>query len=165
MTAAAKTPSQRGRASRAKGGKYQRDLARALRPWFPDAVSGRDNGFRSATHTAADEGDLAKAGPGLWWSLKNVDRSSTDPASLIGAWLTEARSKAGTQRIPLVVQKRIGHADPLDSWCWLWLDHLTELTESMPAEGTPVVPVRLAMRDVLVVLSRAGYCRAVEAAS
>lgn len=158
---AARTPSQIGRASRAKGGKYQRDVARAIRPWFPDAESGRVNGWRSATHVSADEGDLAKTAPGLFWSLKNVDRAATDPASLILAWMAEAREKAAG-RVALLVQKRSGYADPLASWCWLRLRDLLELSfpESVPFAylgPSGDEPVRMEFRAVLSLLAAAGY--------
>ena len=150
---AARTPSQLGRASRAKGARFERAVATALRPWFPDIRRSRDNG----SATTADTGDLADAGPALWWSLKDVSAAVTDPPSLIAGWLTEAREKADG-RLPLVVQKRAGHGDPLMSWCWLRLNGLVHLVGGEPvAAPAGQDPVRMALRNVLPLLTAAGY--------
>ena len=155
----ARTASQLGRASRNKGARYERQVAAAVRPWLPDARRSRDNG----SSTTTDTGDLADAGPGLWWSLKDVAAAHTDPPALIASWLAEARDKAGG-RLPLLVQKRAGHADPLLSWCWLGLVDLRHLlTGWKPGAATPLlpaellVPVRMTLRDVLPLLAAAGY--------
>ncbi len=150
---APRTPSQRGRASRAKGARFERTVATALRPWFPDVRRSRDNG----SATTADTGDLAGAGQGLWWSLKDVSAAVTDPPSLIAGWLTEAREKADG-RLPLLVQKRAGHQDPLMSWCWLRLADLVAVsTMQTTAPTAPEAPVRLELRHVLDLLDAAGY--------
>ena len=154
---AAKTPSQRGRFSRNKGARFQRDIAKAIRPWFPDARSGRDNG----SATTSDTGDLAMAGPDLYWSLKDDDAGFSSPPGLIAAWMAEARDKAAG-RLPLLVQKRRGHADPLMSWCWLQLDDLVLLRLLLDATSDlhrPVRhdPVRLELGPVLLMLTDNGF--------
>lgn len=156
---AARTPTQVGRASRAKGARFERAVATALRPWLPDARRSRDNG----SATTADTGDLAGAGPGLWWSLKDVAAAHTDPPALIASWLTEAREKAAG-RLPLVVQKRAGHRDPLMSWCWITaaeLRHLVSAYSLAVRDPEPVMraPVRMQLRHVLDLLAAAGYAQ------
>lgn len=146
-----RTRSQIGRASRDKGARFERAVATALRPWFPEARRSRDNG----SNRTADTGDLAGTHPGLWWSLKDVKAAHGDPPALIAGWLTEAAVKAAGAT-PLVVQKRPGHADPLRSWCWLMLDDLTWLTVRDRSTAAPS-PVRMQLSDVLALLAYAGY--------
>jgi hypothetical protein len=161
---ATRTASDRGRASRNKGARFERAVTTALRPWFPDVRRSRDNG----SSTTSDTGDLAGTSPGLWWSLKDVAAAATDPPSLIAGWMQEAFDKAPSTGLWLVVQKRKGHTDPLRSWCWLEmfdLAHLmwqAKLVGDCPAGGpggwtAPVV--RMELRDVLDLLAAAGYAR------
>ena len=150
---AARTPTQRGRANRAKGARFERSVATALRPWFPDVRRSRDNG----SATTSDTGDLADAGPGLWWSLKDVAAAHTDPPALITSWLTEAQEKANG-RMPLLVQKRVGHANPLRAWCWLRLADLVAVSTMQTTVPTaPETPVRIELHYVLGLLAVAGY--------
>ena len=153
MTAAARTRSQIGRASRDKGARFERAVANAVRPWFPDVRRSRDNG--SATTT--DTGDLADTGPGLFWSLKDVAAARTDPPGLIGGWLDEATAKCDGALV-LIVQKRAGHADPLRSWAWLWLDDLVRLVQGCNVPE-PLGSVRMELRQVLDLLVAAGYAQ------
>ena len=143
-----RTRSQIGRASRNKGIAFERAVARALRPWWPQAHRSRDNG----SAVTADTGDLADAGP-AWWSLKDVAAARTEPPALVASWLAEAREKAGA----LVVVKRAGYADPLDAWCWLALDDLCALRDGADPHRGPIVPVRMRLGDVRQLLCAAGY--------
>lgn len=150
---AARTRSEIGRSSRRKGAAYERAVANALRPWYPDVHRSRDNG----STTTADTGDLAGTHERLWWSLKNVAAACTEPPALIGGWLDEARAKAA-DRIPLVVTKRHGHSDPLSSWCWL------SYGDAVAVGGgdtyvRPDVPVRMQLRHVLDLLAGAGLAQ------
>lgn len=152
---AAKTRSQLGKMSRNKGAAFQKHLARAIRPWYPDARSGRDNG---SAHTT-DAGDLAETSPDLYWSLKDDAAGFSSPPGLIAAWMAEAREKANG-KLPLLVQKRRGHADPLMSWCWLPLDELVHLRHGYrPPQSYDAIgqaPVRLELRSVLLMLTDSG---------
>lgn len=151
MTTATRTRSQIGRSSRLKGAAFERAVANAIRPWFPDVRRSRDNGSAQTT----DTGDQAGTHPALWWSCKDVKAAQTDPPALVAAWLAEASSKA-QGRIPLLIQKRPGHADPLRSWCWLLLDDLTWL--AVRDRGVVgLAPVRMELRHVLDLLANAGY--------
>lgn len=147
---APRTRSQIGRSARGKGARFERAVAVAVRPWYPASYRSRDNG----SAVTADTGDLAGTHDALWWSLKDVAAAVTDPPGLIRSWLAEATEKAGPGRLPLLVQKRAGHADPLMSWTWLWLGDLMVLTEG---RGYIPEPVRLELRvvlDLLVVADR-----------
>lgn len=145
-----RTPSQVGRASRAKGAAFERAVTNAIRPWFPAVRRSRDNGSTTTT----DTGDLADAGP-FWWSLKDDKAGDTSPPGLIDQWMTEAATK-GDGRTPLLVQKRRGHADPLRSWCWLWLDDLAHLLGGPPVSDGAACPVRMELRHVLHLLALLG---------
>ena len=146
-----RTRSQIGRASRDKGARFERAVTNAVRPYYPDVRRSRDNG----SSTTSDTGDLADAGPGLWWSLKDVAAARTDPPGLIGGWLAEAEAKADG-RIPLLVIKHLGQADPLSSWVWLQLFDVAQLIGG-DAFVVPTFPVRMELRHVLDLLAAAGY--------
>lgn len=154
-----KTASQRGKSANVKGKLFQSSVAKAIRPWFPEAISGRDNGYRTRDFTAPDTGDLARAGANLFWSLKNVEAALTMPPGMIMGWMQEATEK-GLGRIPLVVVKRKGHANPLRSWCWVWLPDLAHLLGSGAAfldEDTDRYPMMMELGFVLDLLARAGH--------
>jgi hypothetical protein len=153
-----RTPSQRGAWSRAKGAKFERDLARALKPWFPDAKRGRDNGFRSSTGSAPDLGDLDLGTPEFFVSAKADMDGATDAAWSLGAWFLECQAKATRlDRTGVLIQKRPGYGDPLDAWAWVTLTDLVGATGvGVGDTGCNEIPVRLALRDWLVVLERNG---------
>lgn len=143
----ARTPSQIGRASRDKGARFERQVAKALLPWFPEVRRSRDNG----SATTSDTGDLV--GTPLFWSLKDDKAGDTSPPGLIAAWLDEAVSKC-EGRVALLVQKRRGHVDPLRSWCWLALDDLAHLLGGkFPAHPAAV---RMELISVLTLIAAAG---------
>ena len=151
-----RTRSEIGRSSRAKGAAFERAVARALRPYFPEIRRSRDNG----SATTSDTGDLAGTGDRLWWSLKDVAAARTEPPALIAGWLAEASMKSDG-RIPLVVVKRAGHADPLSSWCWLRISDVAALLDA-DAHRTSLAghaPVRMELRHVLDLLAAAGYAQ------
>lgn len=153
---AARTPSQRGRAARAKGANFERAVATALRPAFPDIRRSRDNG----STTTSDTGDLVDAGP-IWWSLKDDAKGDLGTPSVIDAWQREATEKAGGL-IPVIVQKRRGHADPLRSWCWVTVTHLVDLATWEYVAAADVASAcwaRLELRDVVALLAHANYAR------
>ena len=153
MSAPTRTRSQIGKASREKGARFERAVANAIKPWFPDARRSRDNG----SATTSDTGDLAGTHDGLFFSLKDVAAARTEPPALINGWLAEAHVK-GDDRIPLVVVKRQGRADPLMSWTWLPLGDLL-IVAGWGAEALPLcsAPVRMELRHVLDLLAAAGY--------
>ena len=148
---APRTRSRVGRASRAKGNRFEVAVANAVRPWLPDVRRSRDNGSANTS----DTGDLAGT-PGIYWSLKDVAAAANEPPALIEGWLVEAAEK-GDGALPLLVIKRRGHADPLASRCWLWLDDLVEIATGQPAH--PDMSVRMELRHVLDLLAAAGLAQ------
>ena len=149
-----RTRSEIGRASRAKGNRFEVAVANAVRPYFPAVRRSRDNG----SATTSDTGDLAGTHSELYWSLKDVAAARTEPPALIASWLAEAVLK-GACRLPLIVVKRRGHADPLSSWCWLRISDVAALLDA-DAHRTFLAghaPVRMELRHVLDLLAAAGY--------
>lgn len=154
-----RTPSQRSAMSRAKGAKFERRLAVAVKPWFPDARRSRDNGFRSTITSSPDTGDVDLGTPELFVSAKDNHEGDTDSACTVGKWFTECQTKAGALgRAGLLIQKRPNYADPLDSWCWLTLTDLVEMATGGYALAPAAldVPVRMSLRDVLGQLAANG---------
>lgn len=157
----AKTPQQRGKAARYKGAQWERDVANAIRPYFPDVRRSRDNG----SSTTSDTGDLVDAGPGLFWSLKDDKSGDMGRPSILAEWQREAADKAGI-RMAVIVQKRRGHTDPLKAWCWLQLRHLVDLAADQLACRDPAnCWVRLEFGDALQLMAAAGYARNVRSAA
>jgi hypothetical protein len=154
----ARTPAQRGAMSRAKGAKFERRLAVALKPWFPDARRSRDNGFRSAISSSPDTGDLDLGTAEFFVSAKDNHEGDTDSACTVGAWFAECQAKATRlDRTGVLIQKRPGYADPLDSWAWVTLADLVATTGlAMRYPEHPRVPLRLSLRDWLGILERNG---------
>lgn len=154
-----RTPSQRSAMSRAKGAKFERRLAVAFRPYFPDARRSRDNGFRSSNGSSPDTGDVDLGTGEFFVSAKDNHEGDTDSACTVGKWFTECQDKAGALgRAGLLIQKRPNYADPLDSWCWLTLTDLIEMTTGGYALAPAAldVPVRMSLRDVLGQLAANG---------
>lgn len=155
MTARTRTPSQVGRGSRRKGLGYQADIARGVRPWFPEAKSCRDNGFRTPSSSSPDCGDVDLGTPEFFVSAKDDKDGDTCAAWSLGAWLTECQTKAAARgRTGILIQKRRGYADVLDSWCWLNLGDVVEMTGGRPGRWDR--PLRMTLRDALAVLADCG---------
>lgn len=145
MTAEA---SARGRSNRVKGATGERDVAKWLRPYYPDAC-------RAVRNTDPDPGDIACTSPGLWWSVKNCKVEQINP------WMAEMDVKA-VGRIGLLIVKRAGCADPGRWWCWMLLGHLLGLRENVPgwAPDSPLNDaVRLELRTVMPLLVAANYAQ------
>jgi hypothetical protein len=155
---AAKTRSQLGKMSRNKGAKAERDLVTYLRMvGFGGAERAVRTGYRTATRTSADPGDITGT-PGIVWSVKDA------AVERIDAWLEELDAMAADPRLPvndvrLLVHKRRGHAIPDKWWCWLRLDALMALnpTASWSHLPDPDVPVRMELGHVIDLLHFAGY--------
>lgn len=152
--------SARGRSNRVKGATTERDVAKWLRPWFPDARRAVFNGWASKEMRAADPGDIDGTSPGLFWSVKNVQVERINP------WIDELNVKADT-RIGLLVVKRPGRALPAEWWCWLRLADLrsllsgSELAEFvLPELEVGGAPVRMELRHVIPLLVANNYAKA-----
>lgn len=153
-----RTASQRGTWSNAKGAKFERRLAVALKPWFPDARRSRDNGFRSAISSSPDTGDVDLGTAEFFVSAKDNADGDTDSACTVGAWFAECQAKATRLgRSGVLIQKRRGYADPLDAWAWVTLADLVGATGvALRYPECNETPVRLSLRDWLAVLERNG---------
>lgn len=149
--------STRNRRNRAVGQTAERDVARYLRPWWPDARRAVVNGWKTATQVSADPGDIDGLGGGIFVSVKNTAQERTT------AWLDEVDAKRDG-RLGLLIVKRRGHASPGEWWCWvtlldLWLlllgdDHGGVLL------GDRDAPVRMELRHVMPLLVAANYAPA-----
>ena len=158
MTAAAKTPSQRGRSNRNRGLNAERDLCKWLRTnGFPHAERAVRTGFRTVDRTSADPGDVTGT-PGIVWSVKDC---AVEQRAVWMAELDEMRSGSGAD-LGLLVHKRRGHADPARWWCWLELTDLFGLVAGRaPVAGD--APLRMELGHVVPLLRVAGYTNVEEA--
>ena len=152
--------SARGRMSRRKGATGERDVAKWIRPWYPDARRAVFNGWTSTTGSALDPGDIDCTSPGLFWSVKNTQVEQINP------WLAELSVKCGG-RIGLLVVKRKGHASPGEWWCWLRAADLRSLMVGsdlgefvLPELEVGAAPVRMELQHVLPLLVGANYAKA-----
>ncbi len=137
---AARTASQIGRRNRANGAAAERQVARYLTTWWPDAC-------RAVRNTTPDPGDVDCTSPSLWWSVKNCEQER------LAAWMDELVAKQ-QGRIGLLVVRRRGVADPGRWWCWLTLRDLGVLLDAsatLPVEAW-FAPVRMELRDVIPLL-------------
>jgi hypothetical protein len=173
MTAAAKTPSQRGRSNRNRGLNAERDLCKWLRSnGFPHAERAVRTGFRTLDRTSADPGDVTGT-PGVVWSVKDcaVEQRSVWMAELQGMDDRPANEPGGDPPERLLVHKRRGHADPGKWWCWLTLAGLLNLTvdthacQVIAAARDNTAPIRMELGDVVPLLRSAGYGSPLEVAS
>lgn len=153
-----RTSTQQGRHNRRVGADAERDLARWLRPWWPDARRAVVQGWNAKTAWAADPGDLEGTSPGLWWSVKACERER------VGEWTAEVETKR-SGRLGLLVTRRNRHPDPGDWWVWLRQDAYAELltarTSGLPAAWADPLPgwVRTEMRCLMPLMVTAGYAR------
>lgn len=138
--------STRGRRNRSNGATAEREVARWLRPWWPDAC-------RAIRATFPDPGDLDCTSPGLWWSVKNVQVEQINP------WMAELLEKRGN-RIGLLIVRRRGHSDPGKWWAWLTFHDLTELIGAAPPgayQADDDAPLRMELRHLMPLLVHANY--------
>lgn len=147
--------SQRGRSSRAKGARYERELA----GWFrghgwPHAERGRNNGFRTADREAADGYDITGV-PG--WII-DAKCYGADTTAKVPGWLRKASEAAGLQGFAMVVVKRNGHADPGDSWAYVSTGVLVMLVRGKVHRGVPAgPPVCLPLDQLARIMRTAGF--------
>lgn len=138
--------STRGRRNRVNGAFAEREVARWLRPWWPDAC-------RAVRSTYPDPGDIDCTSPGLWWSVKNVQQER------MSAWLAEMAEKK-LNRIGLLVVRRRGCADPGRWWLWVTFHDFTELMGAAPPgayAADDTAPIRVELRHVMPLLVHSNY--------
>jgi len=154
--------SARGKANSEKGKRAERDLVGYLRArGWPGAERTVRTGHRTPGRVSADRGDIDGT-IGLAWQAKDV---SDGALYQVPTWLDDVnaqRAAAGAD-IGVLVVKRRGHADPGDWWAWLTLDDVVHplTTNTLTGYRYPaalfVVPVRLAVGDLVPILHYWGY--------
>lgn len=144
-------PSAQGKHNRRVGVDAERDLARWLRPWWPDAKRAVVNGWNAKTAWSADPGDLDGTSPGIFWSVKACSDER------IGLWTAELDAKRG-ERVGLLVVRRNRHPDPGDWWVWLRQATYAELLTAVAWSGLTGW-VRTEMRSLMPLLVVGGYAR------
>lgn len=154
-----RTAAEIGKASRDKGAQAERDLARFLRAWWPDAERAVVTGWKTARRAFEDRGDI-RGTPGLVWQVKAV--ADMSDATIEGALIdTEAQAVASGADYGVLVQRRLGKSDPGRWWAWLPIGDLGQLATrdlgSPLRRGALIIPVRLQVQHLIPLLLRAGY--------
>jgi hypothetical protein len=156
---AARTPSQSGAYSRRKGVVAERDLCRWLRVnGFGQAERAVRTAVRTPERSVADPGDIT--GTGLLWSVKDCGTER------LRAWFGELDAMEAPAGVPrLLAQKRAGHADPAQWWCWMRLHTLLHLALASTAVDHDELPepVRMELGHVVPLLRTAGWGDAMDA--
>lgn len=166
-TGAVRTKAALGRANRRKGIQTERDLARYLRAWWPDADRKPDTGYRTPERTYDDRGDI-RGTPGVAWQAKYHHRPLSDAE--VRAAMTEAEQQAiaAAADYGVTVERRHGKANPADWWAWLPAGDFAALVAAgqpgshssitgILARDPAAVPVRLRLGDLLPLFTEAGY--------
>jgi hypothetical protein len=156
-----RTASEVGAASRRKGVKAERDLARYLRTWWPHAERKADNGWKTTDRESADHGDI-RGTPALVWQLKAAaDMNTVDIEHALGD--AEDQAVAAGADYGVLVQRRQGKSDAGRWWAWQRVGDLCHLTSGRKV-GRKVfstsgveAPVRLELRDLVTLLVAGGY--------
>lgn len=154
MTAEA---SARGRSNRVKGATGERDTAKWLRPYFPDARRAVVNGWATKDMRTADPGDIDGTA-GIFWSVKNCKVEQINP------WMAELEAKRDG-RLGLLVVKRPGHASPGSWWVWLTLRDLRGLLgfddgDTLEVWGSSLdEPCRMELHALMPLLVAANYAQ------
>jgi len=148
-------------ANRDKGNKFERDLARYFRRHgLANAKRRVVTGWRTATEIDPDLGDLKNIA-GICAQAKNVAKSY--PRGLAGKALldimAEAQEQADAQgaALPIVVEKRPGHADIGMSWVHMPANlYIALMTGNDPYGGLRLYahPVRVELHDIIDQLVR-----------
>lgn len=164
--------SRRAKSNRDKGNTTERDLAKWLRTWYPEAERSVAAGFKTAKDPSRgqDRGDIRDGYLPLHpivWQVKNV--TGSHPNGLAGKALIQFLVACRMQRdaakadLGLLVEKRLGHASPA-----AWFVHLdaAELgaliyRRFFACHVVPVTgargPVRMLLGDLMPILERAGF--------
>lgn len=147
-----------GALSTNKGKVAERHLVRWLREnGFGGAERAVRTGYRIATRTSADPGDVTGT-PGIIWSCKDVAEARARQPSVLDGWFAELDAMAGEpDDVRLLVHKRAGHADPGRWWCWLRMSTLVPLATGGHSTTRFTAQVRMELADVVRILRLTGY--------
>ncbi|MER7076617.1 hypothetical protein SAMN02982929_05322 [Saccharopolyspora kobensis] len=154
------TAAARGRSNRRKGIETERRVARYLNEHgWPKADRYVNNGYRTATRTAADPLDIRET-PGLVWSVKY------DASHRIAAWFAEVEDKAAAVGADLgvLVERRPGYANPGRWWAYITVADLHGLfaaahggTAQLYTSDAARALVCLELGALVLLLRAAGY--------
>lgn len=156
--------SRRGRSNRRRGHDAERDEARYLRRWWPDAKRKPDNGWQAPDgSTFTDCGDIANT-PGVVWQVKAT--STMSHGELEKAMLAaEEQAVAAGADYAVVIQRRKGKSQPGRWWAWVRIADLVTLgaDDLYVSGGLPMLrPLVCLEQDALIpLLVRNGYGREV----
>jgi hypothetical protein len=158
-----KTRAEIGTTSRRKGIQAERDLAKYLRTWWPNAERKADTGWRTKDRHSADHGDI-RGVPDLVFQLKYVADMS-DIA--IGKAISDAEDQAVAAGADygILIQRRAGKSDPGRWWAWLRIGDLCALADKTSKVYTRTLsvhaPTRIELNALVDLLGYAGYGGAV----
>lgn len=105
-------PAKTGKAARLKGYAYQRDIAHAL-----EAA-----GWTIIRRSGGEAGDDITVVNMPWLSIEVKNHARGD----VAGWWKQAQAQAG-DRVPVLVHKRHGVADPSEQWVTLTVAEFTRL--------------------------------------
>lgn len=145
-------------ANRDKGLQAERDVARYFRQaGLLGAERSVSTGWRNSARTTADAGDL-KGTPGLAVQIKNISKPLVGDALAKAMADTAAQCDAAGAAIPLLIEKRHGHANPGQWWAWLPANMFCGLAFGIdPYSGTwadYAPPVRIELQYIIEPLVR-----------
>lgn len=117
--------------SDAKGKRFELRLVNALKAaGFGDARRTVRTGFRNAKTQADDEGDIDGV-PGFGIQMKAL-KTELVPGIVLNRIFDETMTQAGTRRMPVLVNHRVGHGDPMSWWVWLRAEDFVRLVSGVP---------------------------------
>lgn len=150
------TASARGRSNREKGAVAERQLVNWLRDnGWPGAERAVRTGYRTATRTSADPGDVTGT-PGLVWQMKYTARFEEPGVYAANLAETEAQRAAAGADHGLLVQRRSGTADVGKWWVHVTGRSFAVLLTGQEAPEFDCV-ARVTLAEFAVLLRRAGY--------
>lgn len=115
----------------AKGKRYERQLVNTLKDaGFSGARRTVRTGYRNAKTQADDEGDIDGV-PGFGIQLKALKHELV-PGVVLDRVFDETITQAGPDRVPLLVNHRVGRGDPLMWWVWMNASDFVALTAGIP---------------------------------
>lgn len=156
-----------GAMSRNKGAAAERALVGYLRrAGFGGAERAVRTGYRTATRTSRDPGDVTGT-PGIIWSCKDVATTAANKPSVFASWFAELDAMDGRpDDVRLLVHKRVGYTDPGLWWCWMRLPTLLWFVGPHSwGQDLPGHPVRMELGHVIPLLHAAGFGDPIEEAS
>lgn len=138
-----------GASEQRKGREFEQRLVNSLKAaGFPNARRTVRTGYRNAVTQADDEGDIDGV-PGFGIQLKAL-KTELVPGLVLDRTFDETVTQAGTSRIPLLVNHRVGRGDPMLWWVWLRSSDFVLLVTGVPAfVAQPDFLIRTTLGDIV----------------